>query len=202
LLRANGGGVFRSVREKCEVGMGRSVQLFVWVVLAMVLATGMAWAASKTGTDGNDRLRGTPQADDIDAKAGNDVARGKKGSDHIWGRYGEDKLYGGWGKDKVNGGRHNDTLDGGPRNDVVRGGQGRDDIWGGTGTDRLFGGKGNDEIHTGGDFPDVVDCGPGRRDWVSYDSTDQVVNCERKEFRGDTSETTALRKSSATPVAD
>ncbi len=134
--------------------MRRVVLVLSAMALALLLATGLAWAATKMGTPENDRIIGTPQADLIDAKGGDDSVRAKAGNDDTWGRSGED---------------------------------------------RLFGGTGNDDIHTGGDFPDVVDCGPGRKDFVTYDSTDRVVNCERKEFRDDDS---SLRQSGATPVAD
>ena len=71
-----------------------------------------------------------------------------------------------------------DRIVGGAGDDVVRGKAGNDSIWGGDGEDTLYGGKGRDRIHTAGRYADVVDCGPGR-DWVTVDSTDQAVNCEK-----------------------
>ena len=74
-------------------------------------------AATRVGTGGRDRLRGTPRRDVIAGLGGNDVIRGLAGRDF---------LCGGKGRDRLLGGRGPDTLRGGPGRDKLRGGPGRD----------------------------------------------------------------------------
>jgi len=104
-------------------------------VLAAVLLTVVAPAASGTpsapvctitGTSGNDVLHGTP---------GDDVICGRGGKDRIHGRRGNDWLVGGAGHDRLVGDQGNDHL---------LGGGGSDHLFGGKGRDRLFGGRGDD----------------------------------------------------------
>jgi hypothetical protein len=66
-----------------------------------------------TGTDGPDRLRGTPGDDVICAGAGDDVVDGRGGDDAIFGDAGDDRLSGGAGDDTLYGDAGTDRLDGG-----------------------------------------------------------------------------------------
>jgi subtilisin-like proprotein convertase family protein len=68
---------------------------------------------TKTGTSGNDRIKGTPRADVICGFGGNDTIYGLGGGDRIYGGGGNDKLFGGAGNDKLYGGGGIDTLNGG-----------------------------------------------------------------------------------------
>jgi Ca2+-binding RTX toxin-like protein len=100
-----------------------------------------------------------------------------------------DSLVGTTGDDEIVGRGSNDTLIGDPANstgdDLLRGGSGDDaisDPFDGADVDTVFGGKGNDTINvregaSGGDDPDVVDCGPGT-DAVIVDGNDTRLNCE------------------------
>jgi hypothetical protein len=86
----------------------------------MLLASGVALAATITGTDGNDVLAGTRYADSIGAGAGDDRVNGRAGNDKIWGGDGEDKLYGGKGRDRIyTAGWYTDVVDCGPGRDWV-----------------------------------------------------------------------------------
>jgi Ca2+-binding RTX toxin-like protein len=44
------------------------------------------------------------------------------------------------------------------------------------------GGPGNDSIYAADGYPDVINCGGGKRDWVVYDrgGVDTVTKCEKK----------------------
>ncbi len=93
--------------------------------------------ATIVGTEGKDNLRGTPKADVVDAKAGNDKVSGLSGNDIACGA---------GGKDRLNGGPGNDRLLGGAGNDRLIGGKGRDRLVGGPGKrDKLVGGPDADK---------------------------------------------------------
>jgi hypothetical protein len=92
------------------------------------------------GGDGDDTLRGTPDADVICGLQGNDTLRG---------RGGKDLLVGGDGNDRTAGGKGADQLRGEPGSDSLRGGRGRDSLSGGPGRDVLTGGKGRDRCRGG-----------------------------------------------------
>jgi Ca2+-binding RTX toxin-like protein len=81
--------------------------------------------ATKVGTAGRNRLRGTPRRDVIAGLGGNDVIRGLGGKDILCGGRGRDRLLGGGGRDTLLGQAGRDTLLGGPGRDKLRGG-GRD----------------------------------------------------------------------------
>jgi Ca2+-binding RTX toxin-like protein len=78
------------------------------------------------GTDLNDTLFGSANADEI---------HGGFGSDVLFGYAGNDRLFGEAGNDKLNGGLGDDTLDGGAGNDLLIGGAGADALIGGEGFD-------------------------------------------------------------------
>ena len=154
--------------------MRRALLLVAMMAVSLLLASGVALAVTKIGTDGPDTLRGTN---------GNDNLIGKGGNDNLFGLRGRDQLVGGPGKDNVlagdqrRPGRGDKTLVGGPGNDFVLGGKGSDNIVGGEGNDflvedglrefskdTLSGGSGNDVIdvwHKPAAVTDVVACGSG-----------------------------------------
>ncbi len=59
--------------------------------------------AQRNGTAGDDKLRGTGNADTITASSGSDSARGRGGNDLIAGGEGGDRLFGGGGNDRLYG---------------------------------------------------------------------------------------------------
>jgi hypothetical protein len=153
-----------------RMGMKKAMILFAVLATAMVVASGVALAATIQcpnrqdgtciGTPNDDRITGTPDPDFIRARGGDDVvsARGGEGGD-----FGGDFSIGGAGEDRVRGKGGPDQVIGGSisgdfatgdlkfadnSDDVVRGGDG-DDLtvaggFGRGGKDRLYGEKGND----------------------------------------------------------
>ena len=180
--------------------MRRTVLLWATMALTLLVASGVALAVNKIGTDGRDTLRGTNGADNL---------AGLDGNDRLFSLAGRDNLLGGPGKDVVFGGRlvggccdDNDysggdkNLDGGPGNDQVHGGKDSDNIVGGRGNDYLFegaepgvampdnifAGAGNDAVWVLNWSPrgkDFLSCGSGF-DRVLADRLDVIApDCER-----------------------
>ena len=160
------------------------------MALALLLASGVAWAVNKIGTDGPDTLRGTNGADNL-------IGRG--GNDRLFGLDGRNNLLGGPGKDWVD--THpkefrtgDKNLQGGPGNDIVFGGRGSDNVLGDTGNDLLVdgplrefsldkvsGADGNDVllVSNAPAAKDIATCGGGF-DRVLADRKDLVASdCER-----------------------
>ncbi len=75
--------------------------MFVAMVAALVVGSGVALAAVVEGNDRDNRLTGTDYADTIKAYGGNDLVRALGGNDRIIGGKGQDHLYGGYGDDHV-----------------------------------------------------------------------------------------------------
>lgn len=88
-------------------------------------------SASFNATEGPDIITGTPYADSILSRGGNDTVYGGYGGDLLRGGLGDDYVYGNQDNDDVGGADGNDWLDGGSGFDVVHGGPGRDTLTGG-----------------------------------------------------------------------
>jgi Ca2+-binding RTX toxin-like protein len=101
-----------------------------------------AFAATLSGTNGDDTLRGT-----------ND-------SDTIYGYGGDDKIYGYGGNDKLYGGRGDDRIKGGTGDDYIYGWYGGNTLYGGTGNDHIYttaplgGGSSSEKNYVYGDAGD------------------------------------------------
>ncbi len=177
--------------------MRRLVLLLTVMAAALVLASGVALAVTKIGTNGNDVLKGTDGKDNLLGLGGQDDIFGKGGSDNLLGGPGKDNVLGG---DERRPGGGDKNLAGGEGNDAVLGGRGSDNIVGGDGNDLLIdgnlressrdnavGGDGNDVIDVSHRpaVKDVVVCGDGF-DRVLADRKDTVArDCERvKIVRG------------------
>src|SRR5215210_1009305 len=131
--------------------MGRVGLVLVMMAVALVVGNGVAVAAVKFGTDGQDFLVGTKEGD---------VLHGKGGTDFIDGRGGDDVLYGGAGGDEVI------SF---PGDDILFGGRGNDFLIEGKGNNTLFGGGGNDFFQATAidpDRPGSVNTTPKKRDLV------------------------------------
>jgi Ca2+-binding RTX toxin-like protein len=183
--------------------MRRTILLVATMALTLLVASGVALAVNKIGTDGPDTLRGTDGADNLLGLGGNDI---------LFSLAGRDNLLGGPGKDVVWGGRivgsccQDNDFSGGDKN--VLGGPGNDDVNGGRGSDNIVGGRGNDIMFEGAEpdvakidnlsagagndgvwvlnwspvGKDVVSCGSGF-DRVLADRTDVIAaDCERVFF--------------------
>ena len=180
--------------------MRRVALVLAAMALALLLASGVALAVTKIGTDGPDTLRGTNGDDNLIGKGGDDVLLPLNGRDTLLGGSGKDCLLcltrqGGYVAGDKN-------LLGGPGNDVIWTGKGSDDVVGAEGNDLLIdafvrefskddfsGGPGNDVIdviHLRSARDRVV-CGGGF-DRVAADSKDVVApDCEKVlVFRGGT----------------
>jgi Ca2+-binding RTX toxin-like protein len=113
-------GSTKDFRYKEDESMRRANLLMVSVALILVLATGVAVAATINGTAKDDFLRGTDGPDRIGARDGNDEVRALAGADKVFGGTGRDTLYGKEDGDLIVGGRGNDRLDGGTGNDTLK----------------------------------------------------------------------------------
>ena len=102
-----------------------------------------------TGSDDADHLRGGAGGDVISGLGGADILEGGEGDDIVSGGGGSDTLLGGTGKDKLHGGEDDDTLHGGEAIDWLYGNEGNDTLHGGGGNDRLYGNEGNDVLFGG-----------------------------------------------------
>jgi hypothetical protein len=183
--------------------MRRVMLLLTMMAATLVVASGVALAVNKIGTNGPDTLKGTNKADNLVGLGGNDRLFSLAGRDNLLGGSGKDVLFGG----RIVGGCCDDkdfsggdkNLEGGPGNDVVQGGKGADNLAGGRGNDDLFegaepdvakpdnisAGAGNDTVWVLNWSPrgkDFLSCGSGF-DWVIADRTDVIApDCERVFF--------------------
>jgi Ca2+-binding RTX toxin-like protein len=173
------------------------------MALALIMASGVALAVNKIGTDGPDTLRGTNKADNLLGRGGNDrLFGGGGGRDNLLGGPGKDSLIS--GIDAFHPSRGDKILVGGPGNDWILPGLGSDVVMGGKGNDLLFheerlprtppdsgdnysGGPGKDVIIDKGQSTgkDLITCGNGF-DWVLADRGDVVApDCEEVHYRFD-----------------
>ena len=168
----------------------RAALVLAAMTLTLLLASGVALAVTKIGTDGPDTLRGTNGDDQLVGKGGNDILIALAGDDTLLGADGKDVLFGGSRQEPLGGAKN---LLGGGGNDFVGGGQGADNLVGGDGNDFLLngplGGSSRDNLSGGSgkdviiatNVPavrDVVACGGGF-DWVLADRKDTVArDCE------------------------
>jgi Ca2+-binding RTX toxin-like protein len=180
--------------------MRRTIVLLATMSLTVLVASGVALAVTKIGTDGPDTLRGTN---------GDDNLIGKGGNDRLFALDGRDTLVGGPGKDVVADAprgvwRTGDKiLLGGPGNDIVFGARGSDKVVGEEGNDLLADGPDRDvaldnvsgeagtdvilvaSLRLKATAGDIVTCGSGF-DRVHADTKDVVApDCEKVVlFRG------------------
>ena len=146
--------------------------LLATVAAMLLIAAGVALAATYNGTERNDVIYGGSSADTIDGKGGADALYGKGGNDTLYGGKGNDnpttslydkvtKAYVGAG---VRGAGGDDTIDGGEGDDDIEGNAGRDTVKDPSpnDADRAWGGTEDDELDVAdGDTRDQVACGEG-----------------------------------------
>lgn len=161
--------------------------------ISIILASGMALAATIVGDNNANTITGTADPDTLLGYGGDDTITGLGGTDTVSGGDGDDNLYGGNESmaagfdDNVTGGAGNDSLTGGPGADDLVGGPGNDIILEGpindAAADSVSGGAGNDSIKVASSpaSKDSVACGDGV-DEVEADSLDAVSpDCENVE---------------------
>jgi Ca2+-binding RTX toxin-like protein len=163
--------------------MRRTILMVATVALMVLVASGVALAVNKIGTDGPDTLRGTN---------GDDNLIGKGGNDDLYALNGRDTLLGGPGKDVVvdkprgwAGGDKN--LQGGPGNDIVVGGRGSDIVLGDAGNDLVVDGPTREsslDKDSGGDGTDVllVDNAPAAKDIATCGGGFDRILADRKDL--------------------
>jgi hypothetical protein len=172
--------------------MRRILVLLMAMTVTLVVASGVAWAVNKIGTNGPDTLIGTNNADNLLGRGGNDILFSLNGRDNLLGGPGKDIVLGENERFNSSGGDKN--LQGGPGNDIVVGGRGSDNVLGNAGNDflvdgptrefsedKVLGGDGNDVflVENAPAAKDIVTCGGGF-DRVLADRRDVVApDCER-----------------------
>ena len=121
------GSVVLGYRAEGRVGGCNAGLLLSWggSIVTTVTPKCKGKLATILGTDGADKLSGTPAADVIVPLGGNDKVSGLAGNDTICGGAGKDALKGGKGNDKLFGEAGKDTLKGGPGKDKLEGGAGK-----------------------------------------------------------------------------
>ena len=173
--------------------MRRLVLLLTAMALALLLASGVALAVNRIGTDGPDTLRGTNGNDNLLGRGDSDILFALNGRDNLLGgpgndwldshpmgfRRGDKNMVGGSGNDSVIGGRGSDIVLGEEGNDLVADGPDRE-----FSTDNVSGGDGNDVVAAVNRpaFVDIVSCGGGF-DRVIVDRKDVLApDCEKVFF--------------------
>jgi Ca2+-binding RTX toxin-like protein len=169
------------------------------MVVALLLASGVALAVTKVGTNAPDTLRGTNQADTLLGRDANDILIALAGDDTLLGERGKDIVFGGnerrrdegrllGGNKNMVGGSGNDSVIGGRGSDIVLGEEGNDLVVDGPdrefSTDNVSGGEGNDVVGAVNRpaFVDIVSCGGGF-DRVIVDRKDVLApDCEKVFF--------------------
>ena len=81
--------------------MRRVTLMLTAMALALLLASGVALAVTKIGTNGPDTLRGTNGNDRLEGRGGDDKLKGGKGDDKIFPGTGDDKVRAGPGDDRI-----------------------------------------------------------------------------------------------------
>ncbi len=110
---------FHPGKERRVEAVKKTILLMTSMVSAVLVASGVAWAANIQGTGGDDTLIGTPSRDVLIPYDGNDTVYGGKGNDDIRHSFGNDTIKGGPGNDTLRGGRGNDVIYGGPGKDLI-----------------------------------------------------------------------------------
>src|SRR5215203_4214318 len=167
--------------------MRRVILLLTMMALTLLVASGVALAVTKIGTNGPDTLKGTNGADHLLGKGANDVLFSLAGKDTLLGEQGKDWVLGGneqrplGGVKNLVGGPGNDGVLGGKDSDNVTGNSGNDFVNGDFGPDKILGGEGNDvlDLINKPAKRDVVTCGGGF-DRVLADTEDVIApDCEK-----------------------
>ncbi len=195
------------MRRKARIRM-----LGITTLAVFSLTAAVAYAATITGTDAGERLKGTRGDDTINAMGGPDKVRGLAGNDtigggaardHLRGDRGNDTINGDDGNDHMRGGSGDDTQDGGAGNDVIFAGFGADVSNGGDGNDRLWalarkdvtgeagepvdtlnGGAGDDVFRTRDGEADLITCGDGADDVAFLDTKDVITDATAENPNG------------------
>jgi hypothetical protein len=164
------GGEALALASGKEACMKRTMLLIALVMLALLVAAGVALAqdgvskicnSNCSGTDRDDQLSGTSKRNAIKGRGGADQIEGNGAKDTLNGNLGSDAVYGGNGEDKLYGGGNDDYMQAGIKSDHI-----------GTGS-------GNDVVAAKDGFKDQIYCG-SNFDRVYVDRVDVLHRCEKK----------------------
>ena len=164
--------------------MKRVILILASMGVAILLASGVALAATFVGDAGPNLIVGTAASDSIFGQGGDDALHGGGSADAVYGGFGDDLIRGGPGNDNPGFaiGPAVKGLYGGFRDDRGEGNLGDDLIVGGAGGALLLGGFSDDQIGDPGPGAlDKIICGAGV-DFVEASPGDFVAfDCERVE---------------------
>jgi Ca2+-binding RTX toxin-like protein len=150
--------------------MKRTMLLIASMMLALLIAAGVALAKEGVIKVCNTNCNGTERDDQLSGTANPNAIKGRRGADQIEGDGAKDTLNGNLGADAVYGGNSEDKLYGGSHNDYVQGGSKSDHL----GTD-----SGSDVVEAKDGFRDQIYCGSGY-DRIYVDRIDVLHGCEKK----------------------
>lgn len=119
--------------------MRKTILLLASMMTTLVLAGGLALAATIDCTAGLDSCVGTDDPDTINGSEKRDRIFGLDGDDTLLGNGGNDRLTGGFDNDIMKGNGGEDRLIGGPDSDTMNGGTGGDTLASSQGNDKLYG---------------------------------------------------------------
>ena len=153
----------------------RAMLLLAAIAMALVAASGVAWAEPIQctgggpdgwcpGTEESDVINGTGNRDAVWVFVGHDAVDGGGGDDGLDGDEGNDALTGGPGQDDLYGKPGDDGLSGGAGPDVILARENE-----GTGIDSVRGGRGHDYVDARDGQVDFIACGRGT-DAVYFDA--------------------------------
>lgn len=124
----------------------RLLSVLAVVMMATLLAYGVAVAATITGDADANEITGTNDADSLYGYGGDDNVSGGSAADRIYGGDGNDLLF---GTDKYQSGVNDGSQTSVDGNDRIEGENGDDNLVGASGADTLRGGPGADTIAEG-----------------------------------------------------
>jgi len=164
------GGETLALASRKEAYMKRTILLIASIMLALLVAAGVALAQDGVSKVCNTNCRGTDRDDQLSGTSKRNVIQGRNGADQIEGNGAKDTLNGNLGADAVYGGNGEDKLNGGGNDDYIQGG---------IKSDYLGTGSGNDVVAAKDGFRDQIYCGSGY-DRVYVDRIDVLHSCEKK----------------------
>jgi Ca2+-binding RTX toxin-like protein len=150
--------------------MKRTMLLIASMMLALLVAAGVALAQDGVSKTGNTNCRGTDRDDHLSGTSKRNAIEGRNGADQIEGNGAKDTLNGNLGADAVYGGNGEDKLYGGGDDDYMEAG---------IKSDYIATGSGNDVVAAKDGFRDQIFCG-SNFDRVYVDRIDVLHQCERR----------------------
>jgi Ca2+-binding RTX toxin-like protein len=159
-----------ALASRKEAWMKRTVLLIASMMLALLVAAGVALAQDGVSKVCNNKCRGTDRDDQLSGTSKRNAIKGRNGADHIDGKGAKDLLNGNLGADAIYGGNGEDKLYGGGNDDYMQAG---------IKSDYLGTGSGNDVIAAKDGFKDQIYCG-SNFDRVYVDRIDVLHRCEKK----------------------